>query len=113
MSIVSEGISKIKLYSSFPWSKNTIFAAYSQKFRKLPISLKIPHGDNAADIAKMFAFFCKNRFSGRKTRFSQKSNRISAKFPKAFHKNRIPQKKKFPNFRKLFCCLPIFSKKLD
>jgi hypothetical protein len=43
------------------WPKNTIFAVYSEKFHKFMILLKNgiqtppPHGDTAADIAKMFA----------------------------------------------------------
>jgi hypothetical protein len=42
------------------WSKNTIFGVYSEKFRKVPILQQrldlnpAPHGEAAADIAKMF-----------------------------------------------------------
>jgi hypothetical protein len=63
--------------------KNTIFAVYSEKFRKFPISLKsgirtpYPMGIMRQTL----------RFSGRKTLFLQKSAWISAKFPKAFCEN--------------------------
>jgi hypothetical protein len=42
------------------WSKNTIFAVYSEKFRKFPIFAQkhdlnpVPHVESAVDIAKMF-----------------------------------------------------------
>jgi hypothetical protein len=65
------------------------------------------------DIAKMFAFFCKNRFLGRKTHFLQKSYQISAKFPKAFCENRFPRKTYFPilaNFSAAFRFLCFFTK---
>jgi hypothetical protein len=49
-----------------------------------------PHGETAADPAKMLAqFFCENRFSLQKTRFLQKSDRVTANFPKPNHENRV------------------------
>jgi hypothetical protein len=73
-----------------------------------------PHGDTAADIAKKFAnFFCENQISGQKTRFLQKSNRIFAKFPRLYRKNRIPRKtifaviiRKHPIFVFPYQCTP-------
>jgi hypothetical protein len=78
------------------WPKNTIFAVYSKKFRKFPILLKTgirtphPMGILRRTLQKcLLKIFCENRISGRKTRFSRKSDRIFAKFPRLNCKNRI------------------------
>jgi hypothetical protein len=44
-------------------------------------------------------FFCENRISGRKTRFSQKFDRIFTKFPRLNRENWIPRKTFFSDFR--------------
>jgi hypothetical protein len=79
------------------------------------------HGDTAADIAKMFAkfFFAKIGVWVKKTRFSQKSDRIFAKFPGPYPKNRIPQKTFFTiftifpqlyNFREIKISMILYAK---
>jgi hypothetical protein len=87
------------------WPKNTIFAVYSEKFRKFPISLKngirTPHpmGILRRTLRKgLLKIFRENRISGTKTRFSRKSARIFAKFPGLNRENRIPRKTFFTIF---------------
>jgi hypothetical protein len=87
------------------WPKNTIFAVYSEKFRKFPISLKnrirtpYPMGILRRTLRKcLLKIFRENRISGRKTRFSRKSDRIFAKFPRLNRENRIPRKTVFTIF---------------
>jgi hypothetical protein len=51
------------------------------------IQQKIPHGEIALDIAKIFAkIFCRKSVSRQKKRFSRKSDRESANFPKGMGK---------------------------
>jgi hypothetical protein len=60
------------------WPKKHNFRDIQQKIPKISDfaekrdSNPPPHGDTAADIAKMFAkFFCENRISGQKTQLSR------------------------------------------
>jgi hypothetical protein len=64
------------------WSKNTIFGVYSEKFRKVPILQQrldlnpVPHGEAAADIAKMFEQNLQRKSEFLEKRFSQTSANI-------------------------------------
>jgi hypothetical protein len=96
------------------WSKNTIFAVYSKKFRKFPISLKsgiltpYPMGIIWRTLQKCLQiFFAKIGFWVVKHDFCKNPIGFPRNSPKPFAKNF------FPDFRKLFRCLPIFAKKLD
>jgi hypothetical protein len=64
------------------WSKNTIFTVYSKKFPQISDFPKkwdsnpLSQGDNAADIAKMFAKYKNVDFRERRWGISRKSDRI-------------------------------------
>jgi hypothetical protein len=84
ISVIEESLLKVMIFKV--WPKNTIFEVYSKKFRKFPILLKTgirtphPMGILQQTLRKcLLKFFCKNRISGRKTRFLQKSDRYTAK----------------------------------
>jgi hypothetical protein len=71
-----------------------------------------PHGETAADLAKMFAqFFCENRFLQQKTRFLPKSDRIITAKSSYQKKSKIAENCD-PNMDKKGCLRIIFLLKI-
>jgi hypothetical protein len=67
------------------WPKNI---PQVSDFAKNGIQTPHPMGMMRRTLQKcLLKCFCKNRILGRKTRFSQKSDRILAKFPRLYCKN--------------------------